>query len=259
MSRKPVIKNAPIQVSYLRAALITLLSVLLTWSATALSYLINPVSPEIMEAIFWPTVIIATLVPILVSFPVSVVLQRERLKLARAMKQLEAAHAELEQRARIDPLTNTLSREAFLDEMSKIMSNQLSGAMLMLDIDHFKSINDTYGHHAGDEALKEIAAAIRTAVRQNDIVGRIGGEEFGIFVPDADVDQARQMAERIRSAISRIQFFPRPGIARRITASLGVAMRAHDAETSELFRQADRSLYEAKDAGRNCVEVYKAA
>jgi len=130
-----------------------------------------------------------------------------------------------------------------------------SGALLVVDVDHFKSINDTYGHDYGDRALKAIAASIRNAVRNGDMVGRLGGEEFGVLLAGADPGQARAIAERIRSSVADTVFAS--GNARPISVSVGGVTFRKPASYEALFRAADRQLYDAKGAGRNRVMLRK--
>jgi diguanylate cyclase (GGDEF)-like protein len=119
----------------------------------------------------------------------------------------------------------------------------------MVDIDHFKSINDRHGHQMGDEVLRRVAAAILETLRTEDVAARYGGEEFCLLLSRIDLEDGAGIAERIRQLISDLQF---PGL--RITASLGVASVGRGAKTpQELLDHADQCLYEAKRAGRNCV------
>ena len=124
---------------------------------------------------------------------------------------------------------------------------------LLLDLDHFKRINDTFGHGRGDDVLAAVAEAMRGVVRASDFVGRYGGEEFLILLPDTDVTGAAEAAEKLRTAVARVKI---PAIDRDITASIGVAILAQDgSDTDALIRNADRALYSAKANGRNRVEV----
>ncbi len=127
--------------------------------------------------------------------------------------------------------------------------------VLLLDIDHFKRVNDTYGHAVGDQVLRGLADRCRALVRQVDIVGRYGGEEFAFLLPETDLFQASAIAERLRSAIAENPFTSEQGpIA--ITVSLGVSRAGRDLSSLvALIEQADTALYQAKQKGRNRVEV----
>jgi diguanylate cyclase (GGDEF)-like protein len=141
--------------------------------------------------------------------------------------------------------------DAYLEQAVK-QPAQDAGAFLVIDADHFKLVNDRYGHQKGDDALQLIARAIQTALRQGDIVGRIGGEEFGVFLPKAGFAQAGIVAERIRSQINEIEF---PPATRKHVLSVSVGGVAFGGQTAydDLFRVADQCLYSAKAKGRNRV------
>ena len=125
-------------------------------------------------------------------------------------------------------------------------------ALLVIDADHFKTINDRFGHHRGDEVLQLIAEAIRSNVRDGDLVGRLGGEEFGVFMHGANDIIALHVGERIRKSINSL-FVRSEGIAQRLSVSIGGATFAGAIGFAELFRVADTRLYEAKRQGRNRV------
>ncbi|WP_139792338.1 GGDEF domain-containing protein [Henriciella litoralis] len=259
MDKEPIITESPVRVSYRRALLITLINLAVSQVLTALAILICDIPEHILREIIGIWFALAAICATSVTFPLALIFQRERLKLAQAMQQLEKAHAELANRARMDLLTGLLNREAFLSRIRRFQERKTSGAMLMVDLDHFKQINDTYGHQAGDEALKLVSKAIMDATRDEDIVGRIGGEEFGIFVPGENIQLARIIAERVRLSIAQIEFIPEPGSKIDITASIGVAQGSWSTQLSELFRRADDGMYDAKNSGRNRVMVHKAA
>ena len=158
-----------------------------------------------------------------------------------------------------DGLTG-LNNRRYLDNHLKVLFNRAAArgrplSLCMTDIDRFKQVNDTYGHAAGDEVLKEFAARIRSTVRGADLACRYGGEEFVVVMPDTDARSAAIIAERLRSIIESKPFVLRDsGIPLNITASLGIACNAAGTETPEqLLKQADRALYEAKNSGRNRV------
>lgn len=174
------------------------------------------------------------------------------------MRQLSIAHREISIIATTDSLTAVLNRgafkmlvDAYLEQAVK-QPTQAAGAFLVIDADHFKSINDRFGHQKGDDALQLIAQSIQSSLRLGDIVGRIGGEEFGVFLPKAGLDQAGIVAERIRSQISEIEF---PPTTRKHVLSVSVGGVAYGGQTvyDDLFRVADQCLYSAKARGRNRV------
>jgi len=125
-------------------------------------------------------------------------------------------------------------------------------ALALLDLDHFKQINDTYGHGVGDDALAAFGTTVRAVLRASDFVGRHGGEEFVVLLPETERAQALTVAEKVRSAVATITI---PDVDRPITVSIGVAVFPDDAtEAATLLRQADRALYLAKANGRNRIE-----
>ncbi len=156
--------------------------------------------------------------------------------------------------AMYDALTNLLNRGAFEELSRQKLAESASSALVVFDIDHFKQINDRYGHAAGDEALRQCAALCRETAGSNRLVGRIGGEEFAIFMPDAGPEDAAFLAERLRMAVDSTIF--RCGErALRLTVSLGCSWRETSGDDYEvMMREADAALYRAKDAGRNRVE-----
>ncbi|MGB7288037.1 MAG: GGDEF domain-containing protein [Salaquimonas sp.] len=173
-------------------------------------------------------------------------------ELQKVRHELEQANAALIEKMRIDPMTGLLSREYFFDEMKDQRKGSGANSLLLIDADHFKSINDRWGHLKGDEALKKMTVAIQSAVRKGDIVGRIGGEEFAVFLPSANAIDAGEIAERIRQSVERILFVPEQGSkAHQLTVSIGGVVPLGSAELSSIMTVADKHLYEAKNAGRN--------
>lgn len=182
--------------------------------------------------------------------------QGEKLKIANAeldevRRKLEASHRKLEQKVRIDQMTGLLNREYFFDEMKEQRKESKTTSLLLIDADHFKVINDKWGHLKGDEALKKITAAIQDSVRDGDIVGRIGGEEFAVFLPGAVISDAKKVAERIRQSVERIAFSPEKNKQHALSVSIGGVVRLGDSDLSRIMTIADRNLYKAKNAGRN--------
>ena len=178
-------------------------------------------------------------------------------------EQLRHANRRLEYLASTDWLTSCLNRGAFTGIVVRHLDRRTgdadaAGALLIVDADDFKSVNDRFGHDSGDDALRQIANAIRLAVRHGDVVGRLGGEEFGIFMPGADLAAADHVAERVRRAVAAIEFVPR-GTHWPLSVSIGGAAYAMCMQFSDLYRLADQRLYEAKNAGRGRVAMMQAA
>jgi diguanylate cyclase (GGDEF)-like protein len=199
-----------------------------------------------------------TICPLAIAWPASAYTfwQSEKLTnahrdLAKAHAELAATHRRLEEKASRDPMTGMLNRENFFAALDGSRRKTDRGALLIIDADHFKKINDSYGHLTGDKALLEIASAISAAVRAGDVLGRIGGEEFAAFLVGANDEEAVMIAERIRTAVEKISFQPVEGIQLSLTVSIGGTSCTYDANVSELMRAADLCLYEAKDGGRN--------
>ena len=179
----------------------------------------------------------------------------ERLK--AAVQTVEQANRELERLAVTDPLTNCSNRRHFLAaaplqiELSRPSRQQ--PALMLLDIDHFKEINDRYGHPVGDEALRRFADAVRGELRETDLFTRMGGEEFSIFLIVDHAANALKVAERIRARIAALTV--ESGNDRfGFTVSIGVSFHSGGAETlDQMLARADSALYKAKTSGRNCV------
>ncbi len=177
------------------------------------------------------------------------------------MRELSIAHRELVTIASTDSLTSCLNRRAFsamvegyLEKVSDAESTR-EGALLVLDVDHFKRVNDKFGHDQGDEALKLVVQAIRDSVRETDLVGRLGGEEFGAFMPRLDKERADIVARRICANVHSISFCP-SGEPHELSISIGGAFFDESPVTfAELYRKADRLLYEAKRSGRDRVAM----
>ena len=131
-----------------------------------------------------------------------------------------------------------------------------TGALLMLDLDYFKRVNDSLGHPAGDRVIKEIAGVLRARARETDVLARLGGDEFAIVLPHCDAEEARVVAEAIATAIR--EHAPRQDGGPPVTASVGIAMFGADPRTSfeSVLSEADTAMYAAKDAGRDGVRVF---
>jgi diguanylate cyclase (GGDEF)-like protein len=198
--------------------------------------------------------------PLVIAWPASAYTfwQKERLAAAlaevkRTHAELAAAHRLLAEKARRDPMTGMLNREAFFEEMECARRAYGRGTLLIVDADNFKRVNDTWGHLTGDAALLEIGAALKRAVRADDVAGRVGGEEFAVFLADADLHESMLAAERIRAEVAALRFSPRAGETLPLSVSIGAAIHRGGAALSDLMREADRRLYEAKRRGRNRV------
>lgn len=168
------------------------------------------------------------------------------------------AEQQLESLAKTDPLTGLHNRRSFMEiaerELARSARHGSPLAILMLDIDHFKAINDTHGHRVGDLALKEFAKLARQTLRGFDCIGRIGGEEFAVLLPQADLNQAMCAAERIRQLIERSPLSLEQGLPLQFTVSIGVAAISDPSTNIDtLLNKADAALYQAKNAGRNRV------
>ena len=161
--------------------------------------------------------------------------------------------------AAIDSLTGLNNRRFFEKQLAEMLERSAHGgrslSLMMLDIDHFKQVNDRHGHDAGDHVLKSLAQRIKGALRRCDPICRYGGEEFIVLLPDTPLATARQIAERVRSVIEATPFTldAAGGQTIPVTISIGLAARGDDANADALLRRADRALYASKTAGRNCV------
>ncbi len=188
--------------------------------------------------------------------------QGRTLELEFAYRELNEAHDKLKEQSSIDSLTGVKNRNAFdkrLSAEAKLSRRQQTPlAMLMLDIDKFKLINDTYGHFAGDQALKHVATAIESELlRPSDIVARYGGEEFAIILPNTDSKGAKIVAEKIRQKIhDQAIKWQENNIFLTVSIGLSAAIVTDDEHARTMFEQADKALYHAKDNGRDQVREY---
>jgi len=186
-------------------------------------------------------------------------------ELAASKQQVEKLHQELESargEALIDPLTGILNRRGFEAKVQDIFSDKTSTdkglCLLMVDIDHFKKINDAYGHLFGDKVIRAIAETLKSKVKGQDSVARWGGEEFAVLLPETTVPGARVVAEHIRQSIEKgkIRRLDTQEQIGGITISIGVSVYAGGGNIVELLDQADKALYESKKSGRNRTTVY---
>ncbi|NMO21827.1 GGDEF domain-containing protein [Pyxidicoccus fallax] len=172
---------------------------------------------------------------------------------------IEAAyHDEIYRLTTMDGLTQIYNRRYFDEQLDREISRSRRYervlSLVLLDIDHFKQVNDTYGHLAGDSVLKQLASTVRTKIRREDVFARYGGEEFAILLPEVSLGGTRQLAEKVRRLVEKQRFeFDKQSIP--VTVSVGIAtLEPQHREPGDLIRAADEKLYEAKSAGRNRVE-----
>jgi diguanylate cyclase (GGDEF)-like protein len=161
--------------------------------------------------------------------------------------------------AMTDELTGVPNRRAVLALLAQLLRRSATPtSILIMDIDHFKSINDRHGHLIGDETLRSMTAHLRDAVAEPALFGRLGGEEFAVVLPATDLEQAIAIAERLRERVTRIDLSRWLG-ERRLTVSIGVATSVPTLDSmGVMLHRADAALYAAKDAGRNCVRTHVA-
>ncbi|MBN3787276.1 EAL domain-containing protein [Burkholderia sp. Ac-20353] len=184
------------------------------------------------------------------------------LMFSRQLRKRLAMERRLQRLAWFDSLTGLPNREQLQMEARRILSNANRNAstfaVLFIDLDRFKRVNDTQGHAAGDEVLSEIARRLRSQIRNEDVIGRLGGDEFLAILPDCDVLKAKQVAARILQAVYQpIVINSKQDTRITISASIGIALSPHDGEeTGILLRNADLAMYQAKSAGRNQVRFY---
>lgn len=166
---------------------------------------------------------------------------------------------ELQHLARTDSLTSVLNRGGLMDrltiEVDRAVRYQHKLSLLMVDLDHFKHVNDQYGHLYGDTVLIEVATILSDACRSTDVLGRYGGEEFLLLLPETDLEDAKRLAERIRLDIEQYHFCKKDGFKISLTCSIGVTEFELDQNQESLLQSVDRMLYSAKDSGRNRVVV----
>ncbi len=180
-------------------------------------------------------------------------------QLALALRRVKL-YREIEKLAMTDSLTAVYTRryfmERFLEEFKRSQRRHLQLSFLMIDVDHFKSFNDRYGHLVGDQILREAGGIINGTIREIDFAGRYGGEEFCVALPDTGAEGARYVAERIRSSVEKASM-KAYDTTTNVTISIGVATYPTDAQASdELIDKSDWALYRAKKNGRNCIYAF---
>ena len=189
--------------------------------------------------------------------------QQMETDLAATKYRLESQAQELDRsrkEARTDMLCDVGNRKAFEEAIefmqTQFNSRKISFALMLVDLDHFKSINDTHGHQAGDEVLISVGQTLKECVRPNDIVTRIGGDEFAMLLRNVNVENAESLIHRIRETIESHNFRIGEGESSTVvTTSMGVAIVQPDEEASTLYKRADQALYKSKELGRNCLTI----
>ncbi len=182
--------------------------------------------------------------------------------LTEEIKQRELLEAHLRVLATTDPLTGLYSRLHFFElsqrEVRRLLRKDGPLSLVVIDLDEFKDINDRFGHPAGDEALKQFADICRSNLRETDIAGRLGGEEFAVLLPDTGVEHARDLSDRLRKKLADTPL-RLDGEEITLTASFGVtSVKAGDDGLRDAYQRADKALYRAKAQGRNQVVVWEA-
>lgn len=193
--------------------------------------------------------ILTTVITVAISFPLGYVFFSQNVRLQRLAAQLDKALS-------IDDLTGLRNRNTFFKESYERIrqgaGSACAGSLLFIDADHFKSVNDTYGHAAGDAVLRELGSVILSCTRNSDVVARLGGEEFAVFLAGSDTLEAHRVAEQIREktrAVGHLAGIP----DRTVTVSIGVSVHRSGQCLDDLLLEADRCLYSAKGLGRDCV------
>ncbi|WP_421858007.1 GGDEF domain-containing protein [Oricola sp.] len=181
---------------------------------------------------------------------------RERGELRRMTASLTQKSATFQHAALTDPMTGLQNRRYFDDALAEYMREfgriDRPLGIMIIDIDHFKSINDTHGHDVGDEVIKTLANTVQEYTRYHDIAARIGGEEFAVVAPNLDVPELKKLANRLRLAVADLAINV-GNVRLRITVSIGVAIWDGSESGAKLYKRADAQLYEAKRGGRNRV------
>lgn len=219
---------------------------------TAIITLLTVIVPVIVSAaIFWPLrlrapdlyfagIAIAAFIPMFITPPIA-------FAGLHMLRLLTATIERIDDHVRFDSLTGIYNRGHFLD---RVRASRTGGMMLIIDVDHFKAVNDTYGHEAGDEVLKSLGALFNSTIGEIGLVGRLGGEEFGVFLPDGTPRMGAAVARNLREAV-REHAFVAGQISVNLTISVGGAVHFENLPIGHSLKAADERLYAAKQAGRN--------
>ncbi len=180
-------------------------------------------------------------------------LRRRHREQRKKIRDLEGEKEKYRKLSTVDALTNVLNRHGIERFVETLQATRVQAAVVVIDLDHFKRVNDLRGHHGGDRVLRTMGEVLAAHTRAGDGLGRWGGEEFVLVCPGANLASAAELAEKLRRRISETDFIPDDPLA--ITASFGVAASQGDQVFEDVFQQADEALYLAKNRGRNCVVV----
>lgn len=231
-------------------------------SAVAITALIYLVAFGI-DRQFWNVMTMAFIIPWIICIPANLYVTRQRkqlldmaAELKKTQEQLEKVNKDLRRRASIDGLTGLANREHFIKLFDEQRMHSHNNVLMIVDADHFKLINDSYGHLIGDKALILLSSVFKRILRKNDLVGRIGGEEFGVLLPDTCEAEGEMIAEMIRHEIENTMFEPQEGVNHRLTVSIGLTDVSPHEERAFPMRNADSALFEAKRRGRNQCVLY---
>ncbi|MCF4097425.1 GGDEF domain-containing protein [Maritalea mediterranea] len=189
------------------------------------------------------------IITVVVAFPIAVYLSVQRLK-------LNSLSVQLARMASVDQMSGLLNRTSLIEAIRHRIAHPVTadgrGAFLYIDADHFKALNDDFGHAAGDEAIAYIGKVISQNIRETDLAGRLGGEEFGVYLNGGNEELAKTVSENIRQDVMHLKFDNKKQ-RYTLTVSIGIATHAAGEKPSVFMKIADRNLYLAKSNGRNCI------
>jgi len=215
----------------------------------------SSVTDEVLED-WWSKIFALVGLGAVTSFCCLIVLWRLRL----SVNQFESMRRKFEEQANTDDLTQIPNRRYFVrqstSEIQRSLRYRRELALLIYDVDHFKEANDTFGHETGDQILKAITEAVNMELRTTDMQGRLGGEEFGVLLPETNKAEAFDVAERLRKRVEDLVLYCQDGGEIHVTVSIGVSeLPSHGETLDQLMSRADKALYQAKGSGRNRVAV----
>ena len=242
-----------------QAGMISAVEALVAFAVTALIYLVA----FGIDDNFWNVMTLAFIVPWVICIPANLYItyKRKQLidmadKLKETQEELQQVNKDLQRRASIDGLTGLANREHFIKLFDERRMKSSRNVLMIVDADHFKNINDGYGHPVGDQALILLSSVFKRMLRRGDLVGRIGGEEFGVLLPDTSPAEGEIIGEMVRREIENVLFEPQEGVRHRMTVSIGLTSVSPNEERAFPMRNADSALFEAKRRGRNQCVLY---